>query len=94
VVGCDTISVTYKLRREETVTIVVENSGTLNEKFLYYIEIDGLLETLSWGVSTGDISYWKFTLGAILEEDTECPYGFYTIVEGSNLQSFEVNPIL
>jgi hypothetical protein len=55
------------------------------------IEISGETYTLRWS-SFGDI--WGFDYGAILNLDTPCPFGNYTIVEGSKLQGFKVQSIL
>jgi hypothetical protein len=91
VVGCDKILVTYTLEGEERVTVEVQNSGTNEGKPYYEIEISGQAYTLRW---SSFLDIWGFDYGAILNLDTACPFGTYTIEEGSDLQAFEVNPIL
>jgi hypothetical protein len=102
VVGCDTISVTYTLEGEEPVTVEVESSGTENGKNYYGIEIDGFeIMSIGWGDPIAEGFIWYISESpdfnvsqAILSEDTPCPFGTYTIEEGSIFESFEVNPIL
>jgi len=88
---CDTILVTYTLVGEEPVTVEVESSGTLYGKPIYYV-FDG--NTLQWDSLDG--TFWVMDAGInppTLTEDTECPFGTYTIEEGSIFESFEVAPI-
>ena len=89
VIGCKCIKVTYILEGEEPVTVEVESSGETDGKLYYLIEISGETYVLRWS-SFGDI--WGFDYGAILNLDTPCPFGNYTIVEGSKLQAFIVEP--
>jgi hypothetical protein len=90
VVSCETISVTYTLEGEEPVTVEVESSGEFEGKPYYEIEISGETYILEWNV----LGYWKFQSEGLLSEDTPCPFGTYTIGEGSPFEAFEVNPIL
>ena len=97
VVGCDTILVTYQLEGGEPVTVVVEKGSTqTNGKNYYALSIGGLDYTLVWSL-VSPIA-WKLIgdEGAelTLPSDTPCPFGVYTIEEGSIFESFEVAPIL
>jgi len=92
VVGCNTISVTYTLIGEEPVTVEVESTGVWNGKPRYSITIGGYNYIISWDLR----GYWAFSSSieeATLSEDTECPFGTYTIEEDSIFEAFEVNPI-
>jgi hypothetical protein len=91
--SCDTISVTYTLEGEDPVTVEVGSSGTENGKLRYDFFI-GLYEiNLRW-YSIG--FYWELSVssgdGGLLEEDTPCPFGDYTIEEGSIFEAFSVAP--
>ena len=103
VVGCDTISVTYTLVGEEPVTVEVESSGEYNDKPLYdlsFISTNLILIWFSaygpytniWAVET--VSTIEGTIESLFESENECPFGTYTIEEGSIFEAFEVNPIL
>ena len=94
VVGCDTISVTYTLIGEEPVTVEVESSGVLNGKNYYEYFISGLDIFELFFIDNN----WVFvgsTSGtqASLSEDTDCPFGTYTILEGSIFSAFSVAPV-
>lgn len=98
VVGCDTISVTYTLEGEEPVTVEVESLGVDNGKNYYGLEIEGY-ETIFifWG-TTGYGYMWlvgnsTIEFPATLSEDTPCPFGVYTIEEGSIFEAFSVAPV-
>jgi hypothetical protein len=96
---CDTIIVTYTLVGEEPVTVEVEKESELvNGKPYYFIPIDPETPegyTLYWYIEG---SRWVVTvvLGTeiYLEADTPCPFGTYTIEEGSIFEAFEVNPVM
>jgi hypothetical protein len=96
VVGCETISVTYTLQGEEPVTVEVEKRPTqINGRNSFKFDIEEINISIFWDeINWIVINADSEEIQATLEEDTPCPFGDYTIVEGSNLQSFEVNPIL
>jgi hypothetical protein len=91
---CDCISVTYKLIGEEPVTVEVGSSGETNGKKSWTsFLINGFNYNIFWVTGA-----WRFNGGspsiqqARLIEDTECPFGVYTIIEGSIFESFSVAP--
>lgn len=95
--GCDCIKVTYQLVGEDPVTVEVESSGTENGKNYYGIEIESVDTVfLGWGAGVyGDrwlVANEIIGLQAVLDEDTPCPFGTYTIEEGSIFESFIVEP--
>jgi hypothetical protein len=99
VVGCETISVTYILEGEEPVT--VEVIGFINEigdyEYVWTIYQPGLYDGSGNVVFSQDFGFWYFNAEGIqakLFEDTPCPFGTYTIEEGSIFESFKVEPIL
>lgn len=94
--SCDTISVTYTLEGEEPVTVEVEKDRfgdflpiyidlITGANFIWISFIDN-----EWVISTGILS--PSTLQATLSEDTLCPFGTYTIEEGSIFEAFSVAP--
>ena len=94
-IGCDTIQVTYQLVGEEPVTVEVDVFAENAGKNLYRIIIDATTVTLFW--NSGE-ARWKATttgstLRAYLPEDTPCPFGTYTISEGSIFEAFEVTSV-
>jgi hypothetical protein len=90
---CECIKVTYTLEGEEPVTVEVESSETENGKLRYDFSIGIYDIDLRW-YSIG--SYWELGVssgeGGLLSEDTPCPFGTYTIEEGSIFESFIVEP--
>jgi len=87
--GCDTISVTYTLEGEEPVTVEVGSSGLFEGK--NYYEIIDLYLSLGWNAYENNA--WNVLDGnANLFEDTPCPFGTYTIEEGSAFEAFSVAP--
>jgi hypothetical protein len=101
VVGCDTILVTYTLIGEEPVTVEVETNGIVNGKNNYFFLTPegGIDSNIRWNNITNQWDFNRFPGGSLevqatLSEDTECPFGTYTIEEGSIFEAFEVNPIL
>ena len=92
--GCDVISVVYQLVGEEPVTVEVESSGTNEGKptYLFQLEDSTDISIISydnvWIVAKPSISN-----EAGLESDTPCPFGTYTIEEGSIFSSFIVNHV-
>jgi hypothetical protein len=93
VTGCDVISVTYTLVGEEPVTVEVESSGTLNGKNRFDF-LTPNATTIKWDTGVGKWVVTRSGVGgfqATLSEDTECPFGTYTIEEGSIFEAFEVN---
>jgi hypothetical protein len=98
VVGCDTIKVIYTLVGGEPVTLILNSEGQSNGKNTYNYDIGVNIWYLSW-YDQGDGFKWRankegFPSQASLSEDTPCPFGTYTIEEGSIFEAFEVNPIL
>jgi hypothetical protein len=93
--GCDTILVTYTLVGEEPVTVEVEKEdGLLNGKNFYFIPIDPENPEGYPLYCYPDGSIWLLTTGtAYLTEDTECPFGTYTILGGSIFESFVVETV-
>jgi hypothetical protein len=97
--NCDTISITYTLEGEEPVTVevddyVIDNNG--NKYFYFIFPIDGGSE-LGIGKMTEPYDSWDINLDgygiqATLSEDTPCPFGTYTIEEGSIFEAFSVAP--
>jgi hypothetical protein len=92
VVGCDTISVTYTLEGGEPVTVEVGATGIYEGKNLY--EFNDPLWVVGWDGVQWLIDVNPYGLQATLSEDTDCPFGTYTIEVGSIFESFVVNPIL
>jgi hypothetical protein len=88
IAGCECISVTYTLEGEEPVTVVADgDTGGIEGTFVYYLpnlEIDLLFDGGKW--------YTTEALSPVLLEDTPCPFGTYTIQEGSIFEAFEVEP--
>jgi hypothetical protein len=100
---CDTISVTYTLIGGEPVTVEVEKVGESEGKPLYEFQIDELTVSLGWGTDGTLPNYplgdWIFQSGVTpiegyLSLDTPCPFGVYTIEEGSIFEAFEVNGVM
>jgi hypothetical protein len=92
--GCDSILVTYTLVGEEPVTVEVESSGIANGKLYYSLSINLVNYIIGWNL----VGYWRFLIlsstgQARLTEDTECPFGNFTIEEGSIFEAFEVTPL-
>jgi hypothetical protein len=87
--GCDCISVTYTLIGEEPVTVEVESFDDE-----YAIEIDDIECILAYTIDGGGAWLLQDLDNddlAILEGSTPCPFGTYTIEEGSILESFVVS---
>ena len=100
---CDTISVTYQLVGEEPVTVEVETNGIVNGKnnFFFSTPEGGIDSAIRWDFSSNN--KWTFiradpdapfgaSVQATLSEDTPCPFGVFTIEEGSIFEAFEVAP--
>jgi hypothetical protein len=99
---CDSILVTYTLVGEEPVTVEIEVFGEYNDKPLYdlsFISTNLILIWFSaygpytniWAVET--VSTIEGTIESLFESENECPFGTYTIEEGSIFEAFEVEPI-
>jgi hypothetical protein len=86
--GCDCIKVTYTLVGEESVTVDVESGGVSQGKKYYNIEL--FESSLVWNPFDGVWFFGDYL--AYLSEDTECPFGTFTIEEGSIFESFVVAP--
>jgi hypothetical protein len=103
---CDKILVTYTLVDGEPVTVEVAFLGTRNGRNLYFftvrIVIDDEISNLAFEMYWDNTNWVLFQtqlepdppfLQATLSEDTPCPFGTYTIEEGSIFEAFEVEPI-
>jgi hypothetical protein len=90
VVGCDTISVTYTLIGEEPVTVEVTYDS---EDESYFFLINDNFTNIYYYTDRW-ICYTDFENNPYLINENECPFGTYTIEEGSIFEAFEVNPIL
>jgi hypothetical protein len=97
--GCDKISVTYQLIGEEPVTVEVGKRSILfNGKNGYRHWLDEEFTNqigVYWDIfETGK---WEFhyngDLNGTLVGDTPCPFGTYTLSEGSIFESFSVAPV-
>jgi hypothetical protein len=95
--GCDSIVVTYQLEGEESVTLQVENNGEQEGKirFIFYIGLDAY--RITWFPSLNKWQQWGpfyslENIQATLSGDTECPFGVFTISEGSIFSAFSVLP--
>ena len=92
---CDCIKVTYQLIGEEPITVEVKSSGILNGKPYYEIVIiEGESPSvLAWDNTGEHPDSWELDSDNIpyLNEDTPCPFGVYTIEEGSIFEAFEVS---
>ena len=92
--SCDCIRVTYQLVGEEPVTVEVGKRGTqTNGKNAFRVDnIDETSYFISWSGTEWTVYYQSgaSTLQATLSSDTPCPFGIYTIEEGSIFESFSV----
>ncbi len=95
---CECIKITYQFVGEEPVTVEVESNGTYEGKPVFLLPLDGVDNTIffspneptnSWVVVINEETP---ILQATLSEDTPCPFGTYTIEEGSIFESFLVQP--
>jgi hypothetical protein len=87
---CDCIKVTYQLIGEEPVTVEVESSGIENGKPFYSIPGLGII---GWAIWTTYPTSWIIDSDDYNHLDTtnNCPFGVYTIEEGSIFESFVVS---
>ena len=100
--NCDTISVTYTLVGEEPVTVEVDVVEITHGKNAFSFEVNGETNLIYWRDNfEGDIVWIVENVDgsgesnqANLESDTPCPFGVYTIEEGSIFEAFEVAPIV
>jgi hypothetical protein len=90
---CECIKVTYKLLNSYVpVTVEVEKQiGSINGKNYYKLSIGDIEFGVVWNSTSWDLTIGD-NLQATLSEDTECPFGEYTIEEESIFQSFLVQP--
>jgi hypothetical protein len=100
VVGCDTISVTYTLEGEEPITVEVDSNGIVNGKNNYFFLTPegGIDSNIRWNNITNKWDFNRYPGGSLevqatLSEDTPCPFGTYTIEEGSIFEAFSVAPV-
>lgn len=91
---CDTISVTYTLVGEEPVTVEVERFETNLEYFIFDFISTSSLQI----VYDGDLESWQVIfegeLQASFDSESDCPFGEYTLEEGSIFEAFEVNGVM
>jgi hypothetical protein len=89
--SCDCIRVTYTLVGGEPITVEVAVFGEIYGKNSYEFIIQGIDVSLFWNVTN-----WMFINAdseetqATLSADTDCPFGVYTIEEGSIFSAFSV----
>lgn len=91
--NCDCIKITYQLVGEEPVTVEVDAVEEIDGRNYYDFFIDTLggiylhIESIEgvWILSMDGLQ-------ATLSEDTECPFGTFTIEEESIFESFIVEP--
>jgi hypothetical protein len=89
---CDCISVTYKLIGEESVTVEVGVTTIISGKKAYNINDGVLVALLYWDAANSRWLLSRLGNQAFLIEDTPCPFGTYTLSEGSIFESFSVAP--
>jgi hypothetical protein len=89
---CDCIKVTYQLIGEEPVTVEVLSEGDSNGKPEYFFTIEGINYNLRYVEEGWMLSMIGVGSQAFFIEDTPCPFGTYTIEEGSIFESFVVEP--
>lgn len=90
---CECIKVTYTLVGEEPITVEVGVYGIEFGKNYYEFLIDGIPASIDW--NHGHPDSWALNYGEehpYLTEDTDCPFGTYTIEEGSIFEAFVVQP--
>jgi hypothetical protein len=87
---CDSILVTYTLVGEEPVT--VESTVSYYDENSYPVYIDLGVDLFY----NNDLNKWQTNFGdsPYLETNSECPFGTYTIEEGSIFEAFEVSPVM
>jgi hypothetical protein len=99
-ISCDCIQVTYQLIGEEPVTVnVIKEPESYNGKNVYSFEVNEETNIIYWRNDfEGDINWVVENVDgegpfyqANLESDTFCPFGIYTIQEGSIFESFVVS---
>lgn len=88
---CDCIKVTYQLIGEEPVTVEVLSEGDSNGKPEYFFTIEGVNYNLRYVEEGWMLSMIGVGPQAFFTEDTPCPFGIYTIEEGSIFESFVVS---
>jgi hypothetical protein len=99
---CDTILVTYTLEGEEPVTVEVEKKF-IDDFILYFLPIDpenpegyplvyGFIIDLGFNAwYTGEPTSLNYQ--SYFQTDNPCPFGTYTIEEGSIFEAFKVEPV-
>jgi hypothetical protein len=97
IAGCDCISVTYTLEGGEPVTVEVELTSipSIDGALGYEFEIGGVSYIIAYNIVSENTWACFSVFGtsqATLSEDTECPFGIYTIEVGSIFEAFEVEP--
>ena len=89
--SCDCIQVTYQLIGEEPVTVEVEKrTNPINGKNAFrFIDLANTIN-IFWNGTDWIVNSTSVVLDATLSEDTPCPFGTYTIEEGSIFEAFSV----
>ena len=87
--SCDTISVTYTLVGGSPVTVEVESSGIDSNGYPYY---NGFVYGIIYFSLVDSKWYVDSDTSDFLDSDTPCPFGTYTIEEGSIFEAFSVAP--
>jgi hypothetical protein len=96
---CDTISVTYTLEGGEPVTVEVEVFGVVDGRPYYrYNNGTNVFQIVFYDNETFPASWYienldTFDIEGSLDSSELCPFGTYTIPDGSLFESFEVAPI-
>jgi hypothetical protein len=91
---CDSILVTYTLVGEEPVTVEVEGYSLIGGRYRYNaVTIDGEIFTIRYSTIWVLLGQGSSGLQASLDSDSDCPFGTYTIEEGSIFEAFEVEPV-
>jgi len=91
--GCDTISVTYQLIGDDLPT-TVEVNKLEDGSFKNVLDIDGLLYSIEfYDMLQQWIVLYDGPFLATLSENTPCPFGVYTIEEGSIFEAFSIAPV-
>jgi hypothetical protein len=89
--GCECIKVTYTLVGEEPVTVEVESSGETNGKNRFNLTINDVNYRIAWVIENWIVDSINGEEAYSLDFNP-CPFGIFTILEGSIFEAFEVEP--
>jgi hypothetical protein len=84
---CDSILVTYQLVGEEPITEIIPSYYSDEGGRPVYAEIFDIFYNY-------ELNRWDTNTLVFLESEYFCPFGTYTIEEGSAFEAFEVNPVM